>query len=251
MGYFRTSQQTFKGDEATNTGTHGAFYEDETDVEEILSNSRTKVSLWGFGGNARVCLLESKLTAPQTIEANMSISHRTGFYVWTNEDPSHPMEEPDTADPLGADPNYYDLSVAAYAHFWEERPFGALRGDFPTGTAPLPPLHLVKGPGMAAAYRKSDLFLTADLNVLQGECIGSLQCVLEWKEDTEDDSAAGPAIEAACESLLVEERRTRNKEQNTRACAVAALAVLCVGGIRTHFGPNWSPWPRPSPRWAG
>ena len=71
------------------------------------------------------------------------------------------------------------------------------------------------------------------------------------EEDTEDDSAAGPAIEAACESLLVEERRTRNKEQNTRACAVAALAVLCVGGIRTHSRTKWSPWQRPSPRWAG
>jgi len=183
VGYFRTSQQTCEGDEATNTGAHSASSEDETDVEDILSNSRTTASLWGFGRNARVCLLESKLTAPQTIEANMSISHRTGFYVWTNDTSDSMME----SDPFGADPNYYDLSVAVYAHFWEERPFGALRGEFPTGTAPLPPLHLVKGPGMAAAYRKSDLFLTADLNVLEGECIGSLQCVLEWKEDREED----------------------------------------------------------------
>ena len=58
------------------------------------------------------------------------------------------------------------------------------------------------------------------------------------EKDTEDDSAAGPAIEAAYESLLVEERRTRNKEQNTRACAVAALAVPCVWGIRTHCSTN-------------
>ena len=86
---------------------------------------------------------------------------------------------------------------------------------------------------------------TNEINGRRSEHIGNTE------KDTEDDSAAEPAIEAACESLLVEERRTRNKEQNTRACAVAALAVLCVGGIRTHCSTNWSPWPRPSPRWAG